>query len=31
MKPVSKCQGKGIFIINKLSQIANWKTKTQGV
>jgi tubulin polyglutamylase TTLL9 len=25
MKPVGKAQGKGIFLINKLSQIANWK------
>lgn len=25
MKPVGKAQGKGIFLINKLSQISNWK------
>lgn len=25
MKPVGKAQGKGIFLINKLSQIAGWK------
>nr|KAJ3422312.1 putative tubulin polyglutamylase ttll9 [Polyrhizophydium stewartii] len=25
MKPVGKAQGKGIFLINKMSQIANWK------
>jgi hypothetical protein len=28
MKPISKCQGKGIFIISKLNQIALWKSKT---
>eukprot|EP00842_Homolaphlyctis_polyrhiza_P003895 jgi/Hompol1/4506/HPOL_003660-RA len=25
MKPVGKAQGKGIFLINKMSQISNWK------
>ena len=25
MKPVGKAQGKGIFLINKMSQIAGWK------
>jgi tubulin polyglutamylase TTLL9 len=25
MKPVGKAQGKGIFLINKVSQISNWK------
>lgn len=25
MKPVGKAQGKGIFLINKLSQISGWK------
>ncbi|KAJ3320950.1 putative tubulin polyglutamylase ttll9 [Boothiomyces sp. JEL0866] len=25
MKPVGKAQGKGIFLINKMSQIASWK------
>lgn len=26
MKPIGKAQGKGIFIINKLAQIAQWKS-----
>lgn len=26
MKPIGKAQGKGIFLLNKLSQIAQWKT-----
>ena len=32
MKPVGKAQGKGIFLINKLSQISNWKSnpRTKG-
>ena len=25
MKPIGKCQGKGIFLFNKLPQIAQWK------
>ena len=25
MKPIAKCQGKGIFLFNKLIQIAQWK------
>ena len=25
MKPVGKAQGRGIFLINKLSQISSWK------
>jgi hypothetical protein len=25
MKPVGKAQGKGIFLVNKMSQVANWK------
>lgn len=25
MKPVGKSQGKGIFLLNKLTQIAQWK------
>lgn len=28
MKPTSKCQGKGIFLVSKLNQIANWKNKS---
>ncbi|KAJ3399242.1 putative tubulin polyglutamylase ttll9 [Chytriomyces hyalinus] len=27
MKPVGKAQGKGIFLINKISQINQWRTK----
>lgn len=27
MKPISRCQGKGIFLISKLNQIALWRTK----
>ncbi|KAI9345289.1 tubulin-tyrosine ligase family-domain-containing protein [Obelidium mucronatum] len=27
MKPVGKAQGKGIFLINKMSQINQWRTK----
>ena len=27
MKPVSKCQGKGIFLVNKISQVFPWKSK----
>jgi len=27
MKPISRCQGKGIFLISKLNQIAMWRTK----
>ena len=26
MKPIGKAQGKGIFLLNKLSQVAQWKT-----
>jgi len=25
MKPISKSQGKGIFLFNKLSQITQWR------
>jgi tubulin polyglutamylase TTLL9 len=25
MKPIGKSQGKGIFLVNKLQQIAQWK------
>jgi tubulin polyglutamylase TTLL9 len=25
MKPIAKSQGKGIFLFNKLQQIAQWK------
>ncbi len=28
MKPTSKCQGQGIFIIDKLSQVAPYRHKT---
>lgn len=27
MKPTSKCQGKGIFIISKINEIAKWKNR----
>ena len=26
MKPVGRAQGKGIFLVNKLSQISDWKS-----
>lgn len=26
MKPIGKCQGKGIFLFNKLAQISTWKS-----
>lgn len=26
MKPTSKCQGRGIFIFNKISEISRWKS-----
>jgi hypothetical protein len=29
MKPTSKCQGKGIFIIDKLSEVAPFRHKPQ--
>jgi tubulin polyglutamylase TTLL9 len=28
MKPVGKAQGKGIFLINKLSQVIKWKKQS---
>jgi tubulin polyglutamylase TTLL9 len=30
MKPTSRCQGQGIFIIDKLAQVAPFRQKTQG-
>jgi hypothetical protein len=27
MKPTSRCQGKGIFIISKINEIVKWKNK----
>ena len=29
MKPIGRAQGKGIFIIRKLSQISDWKSKVR--
>ena len=29
MKPTSKCQGRGIFIFSKISEISKWKTATR--
>ena len=28
MKPIGKCQGKGIFLFDKLSQISEWKNSS---
>lgn len=29
MKPTSKCQGRGIFIFSKISDISKWKTASR--
>merc|ERR1719473_121957 len=29
MKPVGKAQGKGIFLVDKLSQISDWKAESR--
>lgn len=28
MKPTSKCQGKGIFIVSKLQEVTKWRAKS---